>query len=102
MTSVDPEAVLGLGVLVGTGARAHELAARDKRVRVLHRPSKLRFCTADVGAFQLGGLHEGDRHFSEMAADLSHDPPHLSEFFRELESGADVLVGSRNIRGSNG
>jgi dolichol-phosphate mannosyltransferase len=84
----------------GTGALADELAARDKRVRVLHRPSKLGLGTAYIAAFQLG-LHEGYRHFFEMDADLSHDPRHLPEFFRELDAGADVVVGSRNIRGGN-
>jgi len=84
----------------GTGALADELAARDKRVRVLHRPSKLGLGTAYIAAFQLG-LREGYRQFFEMDADLSHDPRHLPEFFRELEAGADVVVGSRNIRGGN-
>lgn len=84
----------------GTGAVADELAARDKRVRVLHRPSKLGLGTAYIAAFQLG-LHDGYRHFFEMDADLSHDPRHLPEFFRELEAGADVVVGSRNIPGGN-
>lgn len=84
----------------GTGELADELAVRDKRVRVLHRPSKLGLGTAYIAAFQLG-LHEGYRHFFEMDADLSHDPRHLPEFFQELEAGADVVVGSRNIRGGN-
>jgi len=84
----------------GTGALANELAARDKRVRVLHRPSKLGLGTAYIAAFQLG-LHEDYRHFFEMDADLSHDPRHLPDFFRALEDGADVVVGSRNIRGGD-
>jgi dolichol-phosphate mannosyltransferase len=84
----------------GTGALADELAARDKRVRVLHRPSKLGLGTAYTAAFQLG-LHEGYRHFFEMDADLSHDPRHLPDFFRELEAGADLVIGSRNIPGGN-
>lgn len=84
----------------GTGALADELAARDKRVQVLHRPSKLGLGTAYIAAFQMG-LHENYRHFFEMDADLSHDPRHLPDFFRELEAGADLVVGSRNIRGGN-
>jgi dolichol-phosphate mannosyltransferase len=84
----------------GTGVLADELAARDKRVRVLHRPSKLGLGTAYAAAFKLG-LRDGYRHFFEMDADLSHDPRHLPEFFRELEAGADVVVGSRNIPGGN-
>ena len=82
----------------GTGVLADELAARDGRVRVLHRPGKLGLGTAYASAFQLG-LHADYRFFFEMDADLSHDPRHLPDFFRELEAGADVVVGSRNIPG---
>ena len=34
-----------------------------------------------------------------MDADLSHDPNYLPEFFRALDDGADVVIGSRNIPG---
>ncbi|MEI9937845.1 MAG: polyprenol monophosphomannose synthase [Pseudomonadota bacterium] len=84
----------------GTGVLADELAARDKRVRVLHRPGKLGLGTAYTAAFQLG-LHEDYRYFFEMDADLSHDPRYLPDFFRELEAGADIVIGSRNIAGGN-
>jgi dolichol-phosphate mannosyltransferase len=84
----------------GTGVLADELAARDKRVRVLHRPSKLGLGTAYTAAFQLG-LHQDYRYFFEMDADLSHDPRHLPDFFQELEAGADLVIGSRNIPGGN-
>jgi len=82
----------------GTGALADEIAARDSRVRVLHRPGKLGLGTAYVAGFQLG-LREGYRYLFEMDADLSHDPQHLPSFFRELEAGADIVIGSRNILG---
>lgn len=84
----------------GTGALADELAQRDGRVRVLHRPSKLGLGTAYNAAFQLG-LREGYRFFFEMDADLSHDPKYLADFFRELEAGADVVIGSRNVTGGD-
>jgi len=84
----------------GTGALADELAARDGRVRVLHRPSKLGLGTAYNAAFQLG-LREGYRYFFEMDADLSHDPKYLADFFRELEAGADIVIGSRNVTGGD-
>ncbi|MEO7036342.1 MAG: glycosyltransferase, partial [Polyangiaceae bacterium] len=74
----------------GTGALADELAARDSRVRVLHRPSKLGLGTAYAAAFQLG-LREGYRFLFEMDADLSHDPQYLPAFFRELAAGADIV-----------
>ncbi|MEP7051720.1 MAG: polyprenol monophosphomannose synthase [Pseudomonadota bacterium] len=84
----------------GTGALADELAARDSRVRVLHRPSKLGLGTAYIAAFQLG-LREGYRFLLEMDADLSHDPQYLPAFYRELLAGADVVVGSRNVPGGD-
>src|SRR5436305_9751694 len=34
-----------------------------------------------------------------MDADFSHDPSHLSQFMREIEGGADLVLGSRNIKG---
>jgi dolichol-phosphate mannosyltransferase len=82
----------------GTGAFADQLAARDSRVRVLHRPGKMGIGTAYTAAFRLG-LDEGYEQLFEMDADLSHDPKYLADFFRELRGGADVVVGSRNIEG---
>lgn len=82
----------------GTGEIADELAKNDERISVLHRPGKLGLGTAYVDAFKIG-LEKGYRWFFEMDADLSHDPKYLPEFFRELENGADVVVGSRNVPG---
>jgi dolichol-phosphate mannosyltransferase len=82
----------------GTGALADEIAARDARVRVLHRPGKLGLGTAYVAGFQLG-LQAGYRYIFEMDADLSHDPRYLPDFFRALDGGASLVIGSRNIAG---
>ncbi len=84
----------------GTGVLADEIASRDSRVRVLHRPGKLGLGTAYIAGFQLG-LREGYRFFLEMDADLSHDPLHLPAFFRALAEGADLVVGSRNMPGGS-
>jgi dolichol-phosphate mannosyltransferase len=82
----------------GTGKLADEIAARDPRVRVLHRARKLGLGTAYVEAFRKG-LDEGYERFLEMDTDLSHDPTYLPAFFAALDDGADVVVGSRNIPG---
>jgi hypothetical protein len=60
MTSVNPEAVLGQGVRIDTGARADERAARDERVRVLRRPSKPGLGTTPLAAFWLSGRKGGE------------------------------------------
>jgi dolichol-phosphate mannosyltransferase len=82
----------------GTGDIADQLAKNDSRISVLHRPGKLGLGTAYVDAFKIG-LEKGYRWFFEMDADLSHDPKYLPDFFRALEQGADVVVGSRNVKG---
>jgi dolichol-phosphate mannosyltransferase len=82
----------------GTGKLAAELARKDARISVLQRPKKLGLGTAYRAAFE-EGLKQGFEVFFEMDADHSHDPRHLPAFFQALEAGADVVVGSRNIRG---
>ncbi len=82
----------------GTGALADELARRESRLAVMHRPRKLGLGTAYVDAFRRG-LSDDYDFFFEMDTDLSHDPRYLPAFFAALERGADVAVGSRNVAG---
>jgi dolichol-phosphate mannosyltransferase len=82
----------------GTGAVADAIASKDPHVRVMHRAGKLGLGTAYTQAFAQG-LEEGYDRFFEMDADLSHDVKFLPEFFRALDDGADVVIGSRNIAG---
>jgi dolichol-phosphate mannosyltransferase len=82
----------------GTGEISDDLASKDLHVHVIHRPGKLGLGTAYVDAFRWG-LSEGYERFFEMDADLSHDVRHLPDFFRALDEGADVVIGSRNIPG---
>jgi dolichol-phosphate mannosyltransferase len=82
----------------GTGSVADALAAKDSHVRVMHRAGKLGLGTAYTEAFAKG-LAEGYERFFEMDADLSHDIRFLPDFFRALDEGADVVIGSRNIPG---
>jgi dolichol-phosphate mannosyltransferase len=82
----------------GTGDLADAIAAKDDHVHVMHRAGKLGLGTAYVQAFTRG-LAEGYERFLSMDADLSHDAKYLPDFVRELDGGADVVVGSRNIPG---
>jgi dolichol-phosphate mannosyltransferase len=82
----------------GTGDLGDALAKEDARVHVLHRAGKLGLGTAYVEGFRYALEHGYDVAF-EMDADLSHDPRYVPEMLRALESGADVVLGSRNMPG---
>jgi dolichol-phosphate mannosyltransferase len=82
----------------GTGDIAAEAAQLDARVNVLRRPTKLGLGTAYVDGFRWGLARDFQR-FVEMDADFSHDPRYLPSFMAQLDAGADVVVGSRNVPG---
>ncbi|MEM9187905.1 MAG: polyprenol monophosphomannose synthase [Myxococcota bacterium] len=84
----------------GTGALADEIAEKDSRVHVMHRPGKLGIGTAYLDAFRWG-IGEGYDLMVEMDTDLSHDPRYLPDFLRAVDAGADVVIGSRNIPGGS-
>ena len=82
----------------GTGRVASELAAKDERIRVLHRPRKMGLGTAYVEAFEKY-LSADYEYFFEMDTDMSHDPAYLPDFYEAFRAGADLVTGSRNIPG---
>ncbi|HUQ64151.1 MAG TPA: polyprenol monophosphomannose synthase [Acidimicrobiales bacterium] len=77
-------------------AVAHELGAID----VLVRPSK-----AGLGSAYRAGFKEGQARgyeaLVEMDSDLSHDPSALPVLMRAVESGADLVIGSRYVPGGS-
>jgi len=79
----------------GTGALADELAARDRRVRVLHRPHKEGLGRAYLAGFA-DALARGYGRILEMDADFSHDPARLPVL---LGTDADLVLGSRYVPG---
>ncbi|HTJ42921.1 MAG TPA: polyprenol monophosphomannose synthase [Kofleriaceae bacterium] len=81
----------------GTGAVLDEIAARDRRVHVLHRPGKLGLGTAYLDGFRWG-LARGYEYLFEMDADFSHDPKYLPGML-ELARSNDVVIGSRYVDG---
>lgn len=83
----------------GTGEMADRLAEQHPgRVHVLHREKKEGLGRAYCAGFKWGLARNYDVLF-EMDADFSHNPSHLSQFMREIENGADLVLGSRNIKG---
>lgn len=81
----------------GTGALADEIAAREPRVHVMHRPRKLGLGTAYIAGFKWA-LERDYAYVFEMDADFSHDPDHLPQFLEAIED-ADLVLGSRYNRG---
>jgi dolichol-phosphate mannosyltransferase len=82
----------------GTAALVRELSLRDAGLFLLERPSKLGLGSAYREGFAWGLARDYQRFF-EMDADFSHDPRYLPAFLAELDRGADLVVGSRNVAG---
>jgi dolichol-phosphate mannosyltransferase len=81
----------------GTGAIVDAIAAENPRVHVIHRAAKLGLGTAYIAGFKWALARNYDFIF-EMDADFSHDPAHLPEFLRAIQS-ADLVLGSRYQHG---
>jgi len=81
----------------GTGRLADEIAAREARVKVLHRSRKEGLGRAYLAAFAIA-LSDGYELLVEMDADFSHDPKYLPEMLARAKD-ADLVIGSRNVAG---
>lgn len=82
----------------GTGELADQLAQRySGEVFVLHRTSKEGLGRAYVDGFAQV-LGKGYDYILQMDADLSHDPAHLPNFFKNIQDH-DLVIGSRYLNG---
>lgn len=81
----------------GTGALAEELAAREPRVRVLHRERKEGLGPAYLAGFEIA-LQAGYGRVLEMDADFSHEPERLPALLAASRD-ADLVLGSRYVPG---
>jgi dolichol-phosphate mannosyltransferase len=81
----------------GTGRIASELAERDPRIHVLHRPGKLGLGTATLAAMQFAMARDYD-YLLNMDADFSHPPRYLPGILAGM-STYDVMIGSRYVHG---
>ncbi|MBD3233963.1 MAG: glycosyltransferase [candidate division Zixibacteria bacterium] len=100
--SVDPR----LTILIvddnspdGTGKYADELASNNPRISVLHRERKQGLGMAYLAGFQWA-LERDYTCIFEMDADFSHKPEALEDFLEAIKE-ADLVIGSRYIRGVN-
>ncbi len=86
----------------GTGDYIEKRKEEDpegNRINILRRPKKMGLGTAYCRGFEYAIEREYDVAL-EMDADFSHDPDKLPDFLREIE-GADLVIGSRYIKGVN-
>jgi dolichol-phosphate mannosyltransferase len=82
----------------GTGELADRLAAELGYVEVLHRERKEGLGPAYLAGFK-HALAGGAELVLEMDCDFSHDPKDVPRLIGAVESGADVALGSRYVRG---
>ncbi len=82
----------------GTGRLADALAAKNPRIRVLHRAKKEGLGKAYLHAFRWA-LDAGYEYVIEMDADFSHDPKYLPSLLTEAMAGTDLVLGSRYVEG---
>jgi dolichol-phosphate mannosyltransferase len=82
----------------GTADIAEKTAAELGNIDVLRRPAKTGLGSAYRAGFGIG-LEKGYDTLVQMDADLSHDPSVLPSLLREVESGADLAIGSRYVPG---
>jgi dolichol-phosphate mannosyltransferase len=81
----------------GTWAVVQEIASRNSRVRAIHRTRN-----PGLGASVIDGFSAASGEvLACIDADLQHDPSILPRMLDEIVSGADVVVGSRHVKGGS-
>ena len=83
----------------GTGQLADTIAAREPRVSVLHRPGKQGLGIAYRAGFRWVLERPETRAVVQMDADFSHDPAALPRLLAPLMTNADLVLGTRYMRG---
>lgn len=85
----------------GTGQIADSLAEQyPERIHVLHRTEKAGLGPAYIAGFKRA-IALGADYIVQMDADFSHQPEYLPGMVGKLEQGADMVLGSRFIRGGS-
>jgi dolichol-phosphate mannosyltransferase len=81
----------------GTGRVIDEIRKSEKRIHVIHNPSKSGLGRAYVAGFRWA-IQRDYSHIFGMDADFSHDPAEIPGMIKAAEH-ADLVVGSRYIDG---
>jgi dolichol-phosphate mannosyltransferase len=85
----------------GTGQLADELAEkRPGRIDVLHRTEKAGLGPAYIAGFKRAIAAGADR-IVQMDCDFSHQPKYIADMIAKMEDGADMVMGSRFIKGGS-
>jgi dolichol-phosphate mannosyltransferase len=82
----------------GTGELADRLAQSRPFLGVLHRPHKEGLGPAYVAGFRRA-MADGAELVLEMDCDFSHDPADVPRLIAAAEDGADLVLGSRYVKG---
>ncbi len=77
-----------------------QMVERQGRLFLIEREGKQGLGTAYLTGFRWG-LKYGYDYFFEMDCDFSHDPDDLVRLYNLALKGADVVVGSRYVKGVN-
>ena len=81
----------------GTAAMVKEYQQKTEKVHLLERSGKLGLGSAYREGYLLS-LEKGADYIVQMDADFSHNPKYLLDMI-ELRESADVIIGSRYIKG---
>lgn len=85
----------------GTGELADDLAAQNPgRLHVLHRTEKAGLGPAYRAGFRKA-LELGADYVVQMDCDFSHDPKYVPVMVKAADAGADMVLGSRYVKGGS-
>ena len=79
----------------GTGNAVMKKSKTSNNIRLLTRHNDRGLSSAIVSGFE----HAKGDVFLVLDADLSHDPRIIPRMIREIDNGADMVVGSRRVAG---
>ncbi|MEP7378148.1 MAG: polyprenol monophosphomannose synthase [Chloroflexota bacterium] len=82
----------------GTGDLANRMALENPHIKVLHRALKQGLGKAYTDGFR-HALDAGAEVLIQMDADWSHDPSYLPGMVAALHKDADLVIGSRYVKG---